>query len=206
MRIPGIEAGIESGMVLSYLDVLASRKPVGKRVAIIGAGGIGFDIAEFLVDHGHSATLDEKLWRKEWGVDDTFTRRGGIDGLKPQPEPPARQVFLLQRTEGAPGKRLNKTSGWVHRAMLKMKRVEMIGGVQYEKIDAHGLHISSGSGTRLLEVDHIVLCAGQEPNRDLHAALAALGKQAHLIGGADEAGELDAKRAIDQGTRLAVTL
>ena len=206
VRIPGIEAGIQSGMVLSYLDVLASRKPVGKRVAIIGAGGIGFDIAEFLVDHGHSATLDEKLWRKEWGVDDTFTRRGGIDGLKPQPEPPARQVFLLQRTEGAPGKRLNKTSGWVHRAMLKMKRVEMIGGVQYEKIDAHGLHISSGSGTRLLEVDHIVLCAGQEPNRDLHAALAALGKQAHLIGGADEAGELDAKRAIDQGTRLAVTL
>ena len=206
VRIPGIEAGIESGMVLSYLDVLASRKPVGKRVAIIGAGGIGFDIAEFLVDHGHSATLDEKLWRKEWGVDDTFTRRGGIDGLKPQPEPPARQVFLLQRTEGAPGKRLNKTSGWVHRAMLKMKRVEMIGGVQYEKIDALGLHISSGSGTRLLEVDHIVLCAGQEPNRDLHAALAALGKQAHLIGGADEAGELDAKRAIDQGTRLAVTL
>ncbi len=202
VRIPGIE----SDKVLSYLDVLAGRKPVGKRVAIIGAGGIGFDVAEFLVDDGHSATLDEKLWRKEWGVDDTFTHRGGVEGLKAQPEPPARQVFLLQRTEGAPGKRLNKTSGWVHRAALKMKRVEMIGGVNYDRIDERGLHISSGNTSKLLEVDHIVICAGQEPNRTLHAALAQLGKTAHLIGGADEAGELDAKRAIDQGTRLAITL
>ena len=154
----------------------------------------------------HSPTLDEKLWRKEWGVDDTFTRRGGIDGLKPQPEPPARQVFLLQRSDGAPGKRLNKTSGWVHRATLKMKRVEMIGGVHYDRIDERGLHITLGANQRLLEVDHIVICAGQEPNRTLHAQLAILGKTAHLIGGADEAGELDAKRAIDQGTRLAAVL
>ena len=202
VRIPGIE----SDKVLSYLDVLLRRVPVGKRVAIIGAGGIGFDVAEFLVDHGHSATLDEALWRREWGVDDTFTRRGGVEGLKPQPEPPARQVFLLQRTEGAPGKRLNKTSGWVHRAALKMKRVEMIGGVEYEKIDERGLHIRIGTNQKLLEVDHIVLCAGQEPNRELHDALAALGKTAHLIGGADIAAELDAKRAIDQGTRLAIRL
>jgi 2,4-dienoyl-CoA reductase (NADPH2) len=198
--------GIDSPKVLSYIDVLAGNADVGPRVAIIGAGGIGFDVAEYLVHAGHSPSLDEKLWRKEWGVDDTFTRRGGIDGLKPQPEPPARQVFLLQRSDGAPGKRLNKTSGWVHRATLKMKRVEMIGGVQYDRIDERGLHVTIGTNPRLLEVDHIVICAGQEPNRDLHAALALLGKPAHLIGGADEAGELDAKRAIDQGTRLAAAL
>ena len=198
--------GIESPKVLSYIDVLQGKVEVGKRVAIIGAGGIGFDVAEFLVDDGHSPALDEHLWRREWGVDDSFTHRGGIDGLKPQPQPPARQVFLLQRSEGAPGKRLNKTSGWVHRATLKMKRVEMIGGVQYDRIDERGLHVTIGSNPRLLEVDHIVLCAGQEPNRELHSALTAIGKTAHLIGGADAAGELDAKRAIDQGTRLAAGL
>jgi len=198
--------GIDSPKVLNYIDVLAGNADVGPRVAIIGAGGIGFDVAEYLVHAGHSPSLDEKLWRKEWGVDDSFTRRGGIDGLKPQPEPPARQVFLLQRSDGAPGKRLNKTSGWVHRATLKMKRVEMIGGVNYDRIDERGLHVTIGTNSRLLEVDHIVICAGQEPNRDLHAALALLGKSAHLIGGADEAGELDAKRAIDQGTRLAAAL
>jgi 2,4-dienoyl-CoA reductase (NADPH2) len=198
--------GIDSPKVLRYIDVLQGKAEVGKRVAIIGAGGIGFDVAEFLVHDGHSPSLDESLWRREWGVDDSFTRRGGIDGLKPQPEPPAREVFLLQRSEGAPGKRLNKTSGWVHRATLKMKRVEMIGGVQYDRIDERGLHITIGTQSRLLEVDHVVICAGQEPNRELHAALAVLGRNAHLIGGADEAGELDAKRAIDQGTRLAAAL
>ncbi len=199
-------AGSDHPKVLNYLDVLLHNKPVGASVAIIGAGGIGFDVAEFLVADGHSPTLDEKLWRREWGVDDTFTARGGIEGIKPQPDPPARKVYLLQRSEGSPGKRLNKTSGWVHRAMLKMKRVEMIGSVEYERIDDAGLHIRIGTQTQCLPVDHVIVCAGQEPNRSLFESLQALGRSAHLIGGADVASELDAKRAIDQGTRLAARL
>ena len=198
--------GIEHPKVLSYLDVLARGVPVGDSVAIIGAGGIGFDVAEFLVAGGHSTTLDPAQWRREWGVDDTFTARGGVEGMQPQPDPPARKVYLLQRSEGAPGKRLNKTSGWVHRATLKMKRVEMIGGVEYERIDDAGLHIRIGTRTQCLAVDHIVICAGQEPNRSLFESLQAAGRTPHLIGGAELASELDAKRAIDQGTRLAARL
>jgi 2,4-dienoyl-CoA reductase (NADPH2) len=199
-------SGSDHPKVLSYLDVLAHGKAVGNSVAIIGAGGIGFDVAEFLVAEGHSPTLDEKLWRREWGVDDTFTARGGIEGIKPQPDPPARKVYLLQRSEGSPGKRLNKTSGWVHRATLKMKRVEMIGSVEYDRIDDAGLHIRIGTQTQCLPVDNVIICAGQEPNRALFESLKAQGRSAHLIGGADVASELDAKRAIDQGTRLAARL
>lgn len=202
-RKPGI-TGEDHPKVLSYVDVLAHGKPVGRRVAIIGAGGIGFDVAEFLVAEHHSPTVDPPTWFAEWGVDPSLMNRGGL--AKPAPTPPEREVFLLQRTRGKPGGRLNKTSGWVHRAALKMKRVEMLGGVAYQRIDDQGLHLTVDGQPRLLEVDHVVVCAGQLPNRVLADAIATHGLPVHLIGGADVAAELDAKRAIDQGTRLAARL
>jgi 2,4-dienoyl-CoA reductase (NADPH2) len=195
--------------VLSYIDVLRDLKPVGKRVAIVGAGGIGFDVAEFLVHDGHSPSLDIDAWRREWGVGDPSQVRGGVAGVKPQPSAPARQVFLLQRKKTKPGAGLGKSTGWIHRAALKMKRVEMMAGVNYEGVVEKGLAISFGEAREkatVLEVDTIVLCAGQEPLRELEAPLKAAGLPVHLIGGADVATELDAKRAIDQGTRLAATL
>nr|WP_199040314.1 NADPH-dependent 2,4-dienoyl-CoA reductase [Dyella sp. ASV24] len=196
--------GSDDPRVLSYLDVLAHNKPVGQRVAIIGAGGIGFDVAEFLVEHQPSATLDVSRWTREWGVDMQLDSRGGL--AAPVPEAPARQVWLLQRSEGRPGARLNKTTGWVHRATLKAKRVTMLGGVTYERFDDEGLHITIGGKPQVLPVDHVIVCAGQEPNRGLADALTQAGIKAHVIGGADVAAELDAKRAIDQGTRLAASL
>jgi 2,4-dienoyl-CoA reductase (NADPH2) len=202
-RMPQIE-GIDHPKVLSYLDVLLHGKPVGRSAAIVGAGGIGFDMAEFLVHEGHSPTLDTTAWLREWGIDPALNTRGGLAPARP--EAPARQVFLLQRTAGKLGERLNKTTGWVHRTTLKMKRVEMIGDVTYRRIDDRGLHITVGTDERLLAVDHVVLCAGQEPNRALQAVVQANGLPVHLIGGAEVAAELDAKRAIDQGTRLAARL
>lgn len=196
--------GSDDPRVLSYLDVLAHNKPVGQRVAIIGAGGIGFDVAEFLVEHQPSATLDVSRWTREWGVDMQLESRGGL--AVPAPEAPARQVWLLQRSEGRPGARLNKTTGWVHRATLKAKRVTMLGGVTYERLDDEGLHITIDGKPQVLPVDHVIVCAGQEPNRGLADALTQAGIKAHVIGGADVAAELDAKRAIDQGTRLAASL
>lgn len=196
--------GSDDPRVLSYLDVLAHNKPVGPRVAIIGAGGIGFDVAEFLVEHAPSATLDVARWTREWGVDMQLDTRGGL--APAQPEAPARQVWLLQRSEGRPGARLNKTTGWVHRATLKAKRVTMLGGVSYERFDDQGLHITVDGQPQVLPVDNVIVCAGQEPNRSLADALIAAGIKTHVIGGADVAAELDAKRAIDQGTRLAATL
>ncbi|MHA6203303.1 oxidoreductase [Dyella soli] len=196
--------GSDDHRVLDYLDVLAHGKPVGPRVAIIGAGGIGFDTAEFLVEHPPSPTLDVTRWTREWGVDMQLDNRGGLAPARP--EAPARQVWLLQRSEGRPGARLNKTTGWVHRATLKAKRVTMLGGVTYERFDDAGLHVTVNGQHQLLPVDNVVICAGQEPNRSLADALAAAGIKTHLIGGADVAAELDAKRAIDQGTRLAATL
>ena len=196
--------GSDDARVLSYLDVLARGKPVGPRAAIIGAGGIGFDVAEFLVEHPPSPALDVARWTREWGVDTQLDTRGGL--VPPQPEAPARQVWLLQRSEGRPGARLNKTTGWVHRATLKAKRVSMLGGVTYDRFDEQGLHITVGAKPQLLPVDNLVICAGQEPNRALADALIAAGIKAHVIGGADVAAELDAKRAIDQGTRLAAKL
>jgi 2,4-dienoyl-CoA reductase (NADPH2) len=180
-------------------------------VAIVGAGGIGFDVAEYLAtgaDRGEkSATLDLDEWKREWGVGDPSTSPGGL--ARPQPSAPARQVTLLQRKPGKHGAGLGKTSGWVHRATLKMKGVEMLGHVNYERVTDDGLFVTFGperkDGT-LLEVDTVVLCSGQEPLRELQAPLAAAGVKVHLIGGADEASELDAKRAIDQGTRLAATI
>ena len=208
-RIAGQDEGMRSGKVLSYVDVLLGGKAVGKSVAVIGAGGIGFDVSEFLVGDGHSATLDVDAWRREWGVGDPQSSRGGVEGVRPEISPPARQVYLLQRKAGKPGAGLGKTTGWIHRASLKMKKVQTFSGVNYEGIDERGLLISYGEkrkDAQLLEVDHIVICAGQEPLRELQAPLLAAGRKVHLIGGADVASELDAKRAINQGSRLAASL
>ncbi len=194
--------------VLSYVDVLRHGAPVGERVAIVGAGGIGFDVAEFLVTPpGHSPTLDLQEWLAEWGVADPAQVRGGV--VRPRPAPPARRVTLLQRKSGKLGKGLGKTTGWIHRAALQMKQVEMIGGVNYERITPEGLFVTHGPERKdgqLIECDTVVLCAGQEPLRELHAPLQAAGVAVHLIGGAHEAAELDAKRAIAQGTTLAAAL
>ena len=203
-RIPGQDLP----GVLSYIDVLLGNQPVGQRVALIGAGGIGFDVAEFLVTPaGHSTAVNLPEWLAEWGVADPSTVRGGVVG--PVPTPAARQVTLLQRKPGKLGGNLGKTTGWIHRVALKMKNVEMLSGVNYERIVQQagglGLFITYGEkrtdGT-VLEVDTIVLCAGQEPLQELLEPLKAAGINTHLIGGAQEAGELDAKRAIDQGTRM----
>ena len=202
-RIPGQDLP----HVLSYIDVLLRKKPVGKRVAVVGAGGIGFDVSEYLVDEGHSPALDTAMWMKEWGVGDPSVARGGV--VKPDVTPPAHQVTLLQRKSTTVGKGLGKTTGWIHRAALKKKRVEMIAGANYEGIDAKGLHITYGEKREhpaLIEVDNIVLCTGQESLRELLAPLEAAGVTVHLVGGAFEAGELDAKRAIDQASRLAALL
>ena len=196
--------GSDDPRVLSYLDVLAHDRPIGHRVAIIGAGGIGFDVAEFLVEHAPSPTTDVTRWTREWGVDMQLDARGGL--VAAAPERPARQIWLMQRSEGRPGARLNKTTGWVHRATLKNKQVAMLGGVTYERLDEAGLHIAVEGKLQVLPVDNVVVCAGQEPLRKLADALLAMGVTPHIIGGADVAAELDAKRAIAQGTRLASTL
>jgi 2,4-dienoyl-CoA reductase (NADPH2) len=198
--------GQDHAKVLSYIDVLLHKKPVGKKVAIIGAGGIGFDVAEYLAhDPAHpSPTLDLPSWLKEWGVADPAQTRGGV--TKPQPSASAREIFLLQRKASKHGAGLGKTTGWIHRASLVSKNVQMLGDVRYEKIDDAGLHIAFGDAfekATLLSVDHVILCSGQEPNRTLFDEICALGMAATTIGGAHEAGELDAKRAIDQASRLA---
>ncbi len=207
-RNPGIP-GQDHPKVLSYIDVLRHRKPVGPRVAVIGAGGIGFDVAEFLVSEGHSTTTDLPAWQAEWGVTDPALAVGGLNPAGPQATPPGRQVTLLQRKAGKLGEGLGKTTGWIHRTALKMKRVTMIGGVNYERISDEGLLVSDGEkreNLRWIACDTVVLCAGQLPLRELADALMAQGQQVHLIGGAHEAGELDAKRAIDQAARLAAAL
>ena len=202
-RAPSIP-GIDHPAVMSYVDLLLGGRAAGKRVAIVGAGGIGFDVAEYLVETPPSSTTDIARWTHEWGVDTTLAARAGL--VRATPEPPAREVWLMQRTPGRPGKRLNKTTGWVHRATLKAKRVVMLGGVEYERIDDDGFHVRIDGEAQVLPVDSIVICAGQEPNRALHDELVAAGLAPKLIGGADVAAELDAKRAIDQGTRVAATL
>ncbi len=201
-RSPGIP-GQDHASVLSYVDVVLHGRPVGQRVAIVGAGGIGFDVAEFLVQDGHSPTLDLPAWLNEWGVQDPATARGGVAGVKPVVTPPAREVYLLQRKSGKPGAGLGKTTGWIHRATLKMKRVQMLAGVTYEGIDDAGLHISIDGERQVLAVDNVVLCTGQEPLRELLAPLQAAGVRTHVIGGADVAAELDAKRAIRQASEVA---
>ncbi|NNK68071.1 MAG: NADPH-dependent 2,4-dienoyl-CoA reductase [Rhodobacteraceae bacterium] len=203
-EIPGQDAP----HVVSYGDILSGRVTAGKRVAIVGAGGIGFDVAEYL-GTDDSPTEDLPEWLEEWGVADPEAHRGGLRPEGPQPSPPVRQVTLLQRKAEKLGRRLGKTTGWIHRAALQMKQVKMIGGVNYEKIDAEGLHVSFGEARenpQVIAADTIVLCAGQLPERSLADDLNALGRVVHVIGGADVAAELDAKRAIDQGTRLAAAL
>lgn len=205
-RTPAIP-GIENKKVLSYLDVLDKKMPVGQKVAVIGAGGIGFDVSEYLV-HTHSE--DEKSqWYKEWGIDTSLEKRSALTEARILPA--QREVFLLQRKTSTVGGGLGKTSGWVHRSVLKMKNVQMMAGVSYDKIDDQGLHITVDGKSRLLDVDNIIICAGQTPRRDLSDELEKLGARdkginVHLIGGADVASELDAKRAIGQGSRLAARL
>ncbi|HET6985293.1 MAG TPA: NADPH-dependent 2,4-dienoyl-CoA reductase [Kribbella sp.] len=204
-RVPPIP-GIDHPKVLSYVEVVREGKPVGATVAVIGAGGIGVDVSEFLTTET-SPALDLEAWKAEWGVMDPTVARGGL--TTPRPEPSPRQVYLLQRKAGKIGAGLGKTTGWVHRAALKSKQVEQLRGVNYERIDDEGLHLTFGpqrEKQRILAVDTIVICAGQEPVRDLAEALVATSRPVHLIGGADVAVELDAKRAIDQATRLALTL
>ena len=194
--------------VVSYIDVLRGAD-TGRRVAVVGAGGIGFDVAETLVHAGDSPTEHPDLWRAEWGVSAPWSDRGGLVPAGPAPTLPARAVTLLQRKAEKPGRHLGKTTGWIHRASLAMKGVRMLGGVNYERITAEGLHITHGPNRErpeLLAVDAVVLCAGQDPERSLSGRLTALGIPHHVIGGADVAAELDAKRAIDQGARLAARL
>ncbi|NMM04263.1 NADPH-dependent 2,4-dienoyl-CoA reductase [Paraburkholderia sp. RP-4-7] len=195
--------------VLSYIDVLHDRRPVGKSVAIIGAGGIGFDVAEYLVEPAQREAPTVAQWRKVWGVGDPELARGGVEGVRPAPDAPFRKVWLFQRSTEKAGSRLGKSTGWIHRAALKMKDVSAIEGVNYEQIDDRGLLVSFGP-ERLeptwFDVDNIVLCTGQEPVRDLVEPLKAAGLKAHVIGGADVAAELDAKRAISQATRLAAMI
>ena len=202
--------GQDHPKVLSYIDVLRHGKPVGERVAIIGAGGIGFDVAEFLTHGEHpSTTLDLAAWKAEWGITDPAEARGGLATSGPRVTPPARQVTLLQRKKGKLGGGLGKTTGWIHRTVLKMKAVEMVGGVNYERIADEGLLVSYGEKREdptWIPCDTVVLCAGQVPLRSLAQDLEAQGRKPHLIGGALEAGELDAKRAIDQAARLAARL
>ncbi|ORV06397.1 NADPH-dependent 2,4-dienoyl-CoA reductase [Mycobacterium celatum] len=201
-RIPPIP-GIEHPMVMTYAEAITGVRPVGTSVAVIGAGGIGFDVSEFLVT-GSSPTLNLKEWKAEWGAADPQEARGAL--VAPIPAPPAREVYLLQRSKGPQGRRLGKTSGWVHRASLKAKGVQQLSGVTYEQIDDDGLHISIGPRRQLLAVDNVVICAGQEPVRDLEEDLRRNGIEPHVIGGAALAVELDAKRAIRQGTELAARL
>ncbi len=205
-RTPDIP-GIEHPKVIGYLDAILQRKPVGGRVAVIGAGGIGFDVSEFITHQGESTSLDREAFWKEWGIDLGLEARGGIAGVEPVPHAPARQVYLLQRKKSKVGNGLGKTTGWIHRTGLKNKQVQMISAVEYLKVDDQGLHVRVADGEpQLLPVDTVIVCAGQDPLRELQAELEAGGARVHLIGGADVAAELDAKRAINQGSRLAAEL
>ena len=201
-RTPNIP-GIDHPKVLSYLDVLRDGKPVGDKVAVIGAGGIGFDVAEFLVEKKAEGSADHHRdhWLREWGIDKSLGERGGL--MTPVIDAPERQIWLLQRKESKVGDGLGKTTGWIHRTVLKNRKVQMLSGVQYLRIDDEGLHIQVGEQQQCLPVDQVIICAGQEPLRELQAGLQAAGKPVHIIGGADVAAELDAKRAIRQGAELA---
>jgi 2,4-dienoyl-CoA reductase (NADPH2) len=195
--------GIDHEKVMTYLDVLRDHKPVGDKVAVIGAGGIGFDVSEYLAEE-HSAALDLKVWQAEWGIDADYKNRGGLK--KPEHQPSKRQIYLMQRKDTKVGKGLGKTSGWVHRSTLKNKNVEMLAGVKYLAINDEGLLIEINGQQRLLEVDNVIVCAGQLPMSQMMAPLQAAGQTVHLIGGADVAAELDAKRAIKQAAELAAAI
>ncbi|MCA0336691.1 MAG: NADPH-dependent 2,4-dienoyl-CoA reductase [Actinobacteria bacterium] len=202
-RIPDVE-GVDHPKVVTYLQVLRDKVPVGEKVALMGAGGIGFDVAEYLTQSGPSGAVAPEVFNAEWGIDTSYADRGGL--ATPAPERPARQVALLQRKESKVGAGLGKTTGWIHRTSLKHRGVAMVPGVTYERIDDLGLHVSVNGERTVLDVDTVVLCTGQEPLRELQDELVARGQEVHLIGGADVAAELDAKRAIKQGTELAAAL
>ncbi|MGL5146126.1 MAG: FAD-dependent oxidoreductase [Plesiomonas shigelloides] len=202
-RIPKI-AGIAHPKVLSYLDVLRHHRPVGQKVAIIGAGGIGFDVAEYLVSGGDSVTLSPDRWLREWGVDKEVRERGGL--LPAEAPHPAREIWLLQRKSSKVGASLGKTTGWIHRASLQKYQVNMHSGVEYQRVDDDGLHVVMDGQAHVLPVDNVILCTGQEPLRELADQLIMLGGRPHVIGGADVAAELDAKRAIRQGAEVASRL
>lgn len=200
-------SGSDHPKVLTYVDVLQNKKPVGKSVAIVGAGGIGFDVAEYLAhDMSHeSVSLNVENYMKEWGVDMDY-KKGGALAVSPEPLPSPREIFLLKRSKGKHGKNLGKTTGWIHRSSLAMKDVKMLASVQYQKVDDEGLHILVGEEPRVLPVDHVVICAGQEPLRAMYEELKAAEKNVHLIGGANVAAQLDAKRAIKEASELAARL
>jgi 2,4-dienoyl-CoA reductase (NADPH2) len=211
-RMPAIP-GIEHPKVAGYVDVVTGRRAVGAKVALVGAGGIGFDVAELLsVDNAPDGVLSDgrqddpaiAAFRNEWGIDAGFAQRGGL--MPAHESPPPRQLWLLQRKEAKVGAGLAKTTGWIRRTLLKRRGVQMIAGVEYDRIDDAGLHIRVDGQPRVLEVDTIVICAGQEPRRELVASLVAAEIAHELIGGADVATELDARRAIEQGTRVALDL
>ncbi|OSY88309.1 2,4-dienoyl-CoA reductase [Tenacibaculum holothuriorum] len=204
-RTPRIE-GIEHEKVLSYIDVVKHKKTVGKRVAVIGAGGIGFDVSEYLAHEGESTSQNIDAWLQEWGIDKTLEARAGIEGVQPEFYPSPREIFMFKRSKGKFGGNLGKTTGWIHRAVLKKKKVQFINEVQYSKIDDQGLHYVQNEEQKVLDVDNVIVCAGQLPFKELLEPLEAKGITTHVIGGADVAAELDAKRAIDQGSRLAAKL
>jgi 2,4-dienoyl-CoA reductase (NADPH2) len=202
-RVPAID-GANHPNVLGYLDVLRDGKPVGTDVAVIGAGGIGFDVSEYLTHEGTSASVSLPKFYIEWGIDTEYGERGGVRG--PKVDAPARKVHLLQRKSSKVGEQLGKTTGWIHRTSLKARGVAMSSGVTYERIDDDGLHVCIDGDPQTLRVDNVVICAGQEPQRELYEGLRTAGCSVHLIGGADIAAELDAKRAIHQGTTLAASI
>ena len=198
--------GINHKKVLSYLDVLKLKKHVGNRVAVIGAGGIGFDVSEYLSHQGKSTSQNIDAWLKEWGIDKSLKARSGIENITPEFDPSPREIFMFKRSKGKFGGNLGKTTGWIHRSSLKKKKVQFIGEVSYTKIDDKGLHYVQNEENKVLDVDNVVICAGQIPFKELYQPLLDAGKIVHLIGGADFASELDAKRAINQGARLAASL
>jgi len=201
-RKPAIE-GVDHPKVLNYLDVIKHKKPVGNKVAIIGAGGIGFDVAEYLTHSGESSSQNIPAFMKEWGVDMSFSARGGVEGIDADVPQVTRDIYLLQRKASKVGAGLGKTTGWVHRLGLQNRNVKMFSSCDYQKIDDQGLHLNIAGETQILDVDNIIICAGQE---SLQTLTDGLTKPYQLIGGADVAAELDAKRAINQGTRIALEI
>lgn len=204
-RTPKIE-GVDHPKVLSYIDVLKLKKRVGKRVAVVGAGGIGFDVSEYLAHEGESKTLHIDAWLKEWGIDKTMNARSGIEGITPEVHPSPREIFMFKRSKGKFGGNLGKTTGWIHRSTLKKKNVQFIDQVQYTKIDDEGLHYVQNGEQKVLAVDNIIICAGQMPLNNLVVPLEATGIPVHVVGGAAVAAELDAKRAINQACWLAAKI
>ena len=201
-RRPAID-GIDHAKVVPYIDAILGRKAIGQRVAILGAGGIGFDVAELVTHAGTSAALDVDVFAREWGIDFQNHPRGGVTGVQPQVARADREVWLMQRKTDALGKSLGRTTGWTHRLTLGRRGVHLVAGVEYLRIDDAGLHTRVNGEPRLFEVDTVIVCAGQTPLRTLYDELAGSGLNVHLVGGAFEAAELDAKRAIDQASRLA---